>query len=234
MSEIRALLLDFGGTLDSAGKHWSTQFAESFAQAGVLFDRRALDEVFLTADRAIAEDPRAATMALADYAREYAQRMLASLDHPMHVQAESIAEHFVQEAREHLRASVAQLASTRGRFRLAVVSNFTANLPIILSEVGLAPLLDAVVCSAIEGVKKPDVSIFRLALQRVGVRAEEAVMIGDSLGNDISPAKQLGLTTVWLKGDRTFTSGRESDADYVVASLDQALALAHEAAEGRR
>jgi len=189
VSNLRTILLDFGGTLDSAGKHWSTQFAESFAQAGVTLDRKALDKAFLSADRAIAEDPRAVTMGLADYASEYARRMLALLDRPMSVQAEAIAEHFLQEARAHLRASVAQLASTRGRFRLAVVSNFTANLPLILREVGLAPLLDAVVCSAIEGVKKPDASIFRLALQRVGGIAEEAVMIGDSLGNDITPAK---------------------------------------------
>jgi HAD superfamily hydrolase (TIGR01549 family) len=160
--------------------------------------------------------------------------MLALLDHPMSVQVEAIAEHFLQEARAHLRASVAQLASTRGRFRVAVVSNFTANLPLILREVGLAPLLDAVVCSAIEGVKKPDASIFRLALQRVGGIAEEAVMIGDSLGNDITPAKQLGLTTVWLQGDRTFTSGRESDADYVVSSLAQAIAVVCQAEEGER
>jgi putative hydrolase of the HAD superfamily len=234
VSNLRTLLLDFGGTLDSAGKHWSTQFAESFAQAGVTLDRKALDKAFLSADRAIAEDPRAVTMGLADYASEYARRMLALLDRPMSVQAEAIAEHFLQEARAHLRASVAQLASTRGRFRLAVVSNFTANLPLILREVGLAPLLDAVVCSAIEGVKKPDASIFCLALQRVGGIAEEAVMIGDSLGNDITPAKQLGLTTVWLQGDRTFTSGRESDADYVVSSLAQAIAVVCQAEEGGR
>lgn len=234
MSNLRTLLLDFGGTLDSAGKHWSTQFAESFAQAGMTLDRKALDRAFLSADRAIAEYPRAATMGLADYACEYARRMLALLDHPMSVQPESIAEHFLQEAREHLRASVAQLASARGRFRLAVVSNFTANLPLILREVGLAPLLDAVVCSAIEGVKKPDASIFRLALQRVGGLAEEAVMIGDSLGNDITPAKQLGLTTVWLQGDRTFTRGQECDADYVVSSLAQAFAVVCEAEEGGR
>jgi HAD superfamily hydrolase (TIGR01549 family) len=234
VSEIRALLLDFGGTLDSAGKHWSTQFAESFAQAGWGGDRSTLDGAFLATDRAIAEDPRAATMALADYARAYVRRMLALLDPPVPLQVESIAEHFVCQARSHLRASAARLASTRGRFRLAVVSNFTANLPIILSEVGLAPLLDAVVCSAIEGVKKPDASIFRVALERVGVPAAQAVMIGDSLGNDIAPAKQLGLTTVWQKGDRTFTSGRESDADYVVSSFEQAIDVVCEAAEGGR
>ena len=68
----------------------------------------------------------------------------------------------------------------------------------------------------------------------LGVTAAEAVMIGDSLGNDIAPAKQLGLTTVWLKGDRIFTSGRESDADYAVASFEQALAVVNEATDGAR
>lgn len=232
MSKIRALLLDFGGTLDSAGKHWSTQFADSFGQAGVVVERKVLDRVFMAADRAIAEDPRSATMLFADYVRDYVQRMLAILDRPGAALADAVVRHFVDQAREHLRASVTQLANVRGRFHLAVVSNFTANLPLILSEVGLSPHLAVVVCSAIEGVKKPDPSFFRLALARVGVLAAEAAMIGDSLGNDIAPAKQIGLTTVWLKGDRTFSGGRDSDADYVASSLNQALAMVTDAAQG--
>jgi putative hydrolase of the HAD superfamily len=234
VSYARALLVDYGGTLDSEGKHWSTQFAESFAQAGVLLDRGTLDRAFLTADRAIAEDPRSATMGLADYVREYARRMLADLDDREPTRVERIADDFVSRAREHLRASAAQLAGVRAGFRLALVSNFTANLPLILKETGLAAGFDAVVCSAIEGVKKPDASIFRVALDRLGVAAAQAVMIGDSLGNDIVPAKQLGMTTVWLCGDRTYLGGRRGDADHVVSSFEQAIALVRDVPRGVR
>ena len=55
---IRGALLDFGGTLDGPGKHWSTQFADSFAAAGTRLDRQTLDRAFMATDRALAHDPR--------------------------------------------------------------------------------------------------------------------------------------------------------------------------------
>jgi putative hydrolase of the HAD superfamily len=225
MIPIRALLLDFGGTLDSDGKHWSTQFAESFAAAEANLARATLDQAFLAADRAIGQDARAETMELPDYVCEYVRRMLDLVDIHRAGLADRIAEHFLRESRIHLRASAAHLARLRGRVRMAVVSNFTANLPLILHQAGLAPLLDAVVCSAIEGVKKPDAAIFRIALQRLGVDAAETAMIGDSLGNDIVPAKSAGLATVWLRGDRRFADGPASAADRVASTFAQALSL---------
>jgi putative hydrolase of the HAD superfamily len=225
VTRIRAVLLDFGGTLDSDGKHWSTQFADSFAAAGVPVDRPTLDRAFVAADRAVALDPRAETMAFADYVRDYAERMLTLVGSGGAGQAAAVAGHFVRVAFEHLRSNAALLVREHSRFRFAVVSNFTANLPLILGETGLTHVFDAVVCSAIEQVKKPDPSIFRLALARLGVGAGESAMVGDSLGNDIVPAKELGLTTVWLRGDRNFSGGQASAADHVVSNLDQALSL---------
>jgi HAD superfamily hydrolase (TIGR01509 family) len=228
---IRALLLDFGGTLDSDGKHWSTQLAESFTASGMQLDRAVLDRAFLAADRAINRDPEAAGMALPAYARAYAEHMLAMLGLPAAPSADRIARAFLERAREHLAASSLLLRPLRAQVRLAVISNFTANLPSILQEVGLASLLDTVVCSAIEGVRKPDPSIFHLTLARLGVQPGEAAMIGDSLGNDIEPAKQLGLVTVWLAGDRNYAGGAEAAADHVVPTLAQALATLRQHAE---
>jgi putative hydrolase of the HAD superfamily len=224
-------LLDFGGTLDSDGKHWSTQLAESFAAAGLTLDRTILDGAFLAADRAINQDPAAARLALCEYALAYVTRMLATLGLPAAPSADDIARLFLARARAQLAISAALLQAARAQIRLAVVSNFTANLPLILDEVGLAPCLDVVVCSAIEGVRKPGSEIFRRALSRLGIAPDEAAMIGDSLGNDIEPAKRLGLSTVWLAGDRNYSGGAEGAADHVVPDLAQALASLRQHAE---
>ena len=55
------------------------------------------------------------------------------------------------------------------------------------------------IASAEAGISKPDPRIFTLALERAECPAEEAVMIGDRLDNDIVPAKRLGMKTVWIR-----------------------------------
>ena len=48
------------------------------------------------------------------------------------------------------------------------------------------------------GMMKPDPEFFSAALRAVGVRPDEAVMVGDTYENDIEPAVALGMRTVWI------------------------------------
>ena len=45
-------------------------------------------------------------------------------------------------------------------------------------------------------IGKPSKEIYRIALDKIGVKPHEAIMVGDQLYTDIIPAKKLGLTTV--------------------------------------
>ncbi|MBQ3168432.1 MAG: HAD family hydrolase, partial [Clostridia bacterium] len=53
--------------------------------------------------------------------------------------------------------------------------------------------------SAEAGCTKPDRAIFELALKAAGCEAEESVMVGDRLDNDMLPAKEIGMKTVWIR-----------------------------------
>lgn len=64
---------------------------------------------------------------------------------------------------------------------------------------GILKYIDVVVASAEEGVAKPDKRIFEIALQQAGCKLEEAVMVGDRLDNDIVPANEIGMYTIWIK-----------------------------------
>ena len=46
---------------------------------------------------------------------------------------------------------------------------------------------------------KPDPRLFHLSLNRAGCPADEALMVGDRLDNDIAPAKAVGMQTVWIR-----------------------------------
>jgi putative hydrolase of the HAD superfamily len=82
--------------------------------------------------------------------------------------------------------------------RLGLISNFEEWLEQLLEHVGLTPYFDVRVISGVEGVEKPDPRLFQLALDRAGVRAEEAVYVGDSPQFDIEPAEALGMFGVLI------------------------------------
>lgn len=48
------------------------------------------------------------------------------------------------------------------------------------------------------GLSKPDPAFFHAALSSLNVPANEVVMIGDTYKNDIQPAIELGMKTIWV------------------------------------
>ncbi|MDQ1396210.1 MAG: putative hydrolase of the superfamily [Acidimicrobiaceae bacterium] len=60
---------------------------------------------------------------------------------------------------------------------------------------GVLDLFDVIVESSRAGVRKPDPRFYQLALEQLGVEANEAVFL-DDLGINLKPAKALGMTTI--------------------------------------
>lgn len=68
-----------------------------------------------------------------------------------------------------------------------------------LARVGLAAYVDDVFCFANTGVAKgPD--FYRLILDRLGLDASEALMVGDSLADDVRAAADAGVRAIWVRG----------------------------------
>ncbi len=92
------------------------------------------------------------------------------------------------------------LAGARARGLGAVVaSNWDCSLPQVLEEAGLLDLLDGVVSSAAVGAAKPDARLFEAALDAGRCTAEQAVLVGDSLENDVGGARAAGIRPVLLR-----------------------------------
>jgi putative hydrolase of the HAD superfamily len=85
--------------------------------------------------------------------------------------------------------------------RVIVVSNWDVSLTEVLERIGLAPLVDAVVISAVIGVRKPSPAIFEAALRLAGVAAAEATHVGDNLEEDVAGALAAGVEAVLLRRD---------------------------------
>jgi putative hydrolase of the HAD superfamily len=77
--------------------------------------------------------------------------------------------------------TVPTLDAVRARgLRVAVVSDTGFDLRPAMDRLGLTPYLDAVVMSYQQGVCKPAAAVFRTACDRLGVRPERALMVGDN------------------------------------------------------
>jgi putative hydrolase of the HAD superfamily len=70
-----------------------------------------------------------------------------------------------------------------------------------LARDGLLDLLDARVYTSDLAHVKPHPEAFRELLDRVGVRPEEAVFVGDRLHDDVGGAAAVGMRTVWIRND---------------------------------
>lgn len=114
--------------------------------------------------------------------------------------------------------------------RLAIVSNNReSEQHEKLAALDLARYFDAVVISEAVGITKPDPRIFDIALERLGVAADEAVMVGDSFGNDVVGAEAAGIRAVWLdrRGEASSVEPRTvlpgwSPADAAIRALLEA------------
>lgn len=89
-----------------------------------------------------------------------------------------------------------------------------------LVNLGIHNYFDHVIASEDYGVKKPNAIPFQKALEVLGTKPEETVMIGDWPDRDIVGAKKVGLKTVWASyGDTFGTKPKESGADYEIKDI---------------
>ena len=91
------------------------------------------------------------------------------------------------------------LQALHGRYKLGIIANQSAGTEERLVQFGIRDYFDVVVASAEAGVAKPDKRIFELALSQAGCSVSEACMVGDRLDNDIAPAAEMGMYTVWVR-----------------------------------
>jgi FMN phosphatase YigB (HAD superfamily) len=196
----KAILFDFGGTLDSDGEHWLDRFYELYEQVGFDLPQDEIKRVFYNADDLCCSDPEVNRMGLRPLMRHHVGLQFAALNLENPAREAEIVELFCVRTEGILQRNAKLLRRLKAVYRLGVISNFYGNAATLCSEAGLAESLEVILDSTRIGVSKPDLEIFRIALKRLEVLPAEAVFVGDSFERDIMPARQLGMQTIWLKG----------------------------------
>jgi HAD superfamily hydrolase (TIGR01549 family) len=223
----QGLLFDFGGTLDTDGRHWSIMFQRGFCKYGITLAADEFARAYSEAERDCASgrihhgDGMFAT--LLHQTRAQANRLAegASPDRSdrLHESAVHVARWCLREVGETIRAVRPMLVELHDTYRMGLVSNFYGNLAAVCDELGILQLFDCIVDSDCVGCRKPGNEIFRIALEAMDRAPHDVVMIGDSYSRDIVPAKRIGCRTVWLKGETWETIAAPDDAEYCIRSV---------------
>ena len=91
-----------------------------------------------------------------------------------------------------------------------------------IEQLGLSTLVDAVLISEREGVRKPSPEIFHRAVARLGVDISQTWFIGDNPDDDVAGAVAVGLRTFWRASPDWSRPTVECE---VIRSLDELLPL---------
>ena len=126
------------------------------------------------------------------------------------------------------------LRHLQDRFRLGVITNCDRDL-FARSNRRLGVTFDWVVTAEDAGAYKPSRAPFELAFATLDVPPERILHVAQSLFHDHVPAKELGLTTVWVdrRHDRDgfgATPEAVAEPDLIVPDMVTLAALASEAA----
>ncbi|WP_176086412.1 HAD family hydrolase [Martelella sp. HB161492] len=77
---------------------------------------------------------------------------------------------------------------------VCIVTDMTAHVQIRkIDRLGIGKFIDQLVTSEEVGAEKPDARMFSLALQKLGIDARDAIMLGDSFKKDVRGALSLGI-----------------------------------------
>ncbi len=219
---LKACLFDFGGTLDSDGENWQDRFYNLYAKHGMHPEREAFRKAFYQAD-----DELVATRALEGQGfrvtvEEQANRLWTALAlNEPESRLRAVVEDFLEETRRTVDRNRLLLGQWRESFRLGIVSNFYGNLETVCEELGIRSLFGCMIDSSRLGVLKPDPRIFTAALNRLGVRAQETVFVGDNVYRDMEGARNLGMPHVLLAGRSPASPAPCCPGDPVIRSLEE-------------
>ncbi|HEX8947974.1 MAG TPA: HAD family hydrolase [Dissulfurispiraceae bacterium] len=98
------------------------------------------------------------------------------------------------------------------RYKTAIISDaqWTFTEPEI-AMLGLDRFFKVRLLSSVFGFKKPDVRLFRTAMERLGVKPEESVYIGDNPAKDLVGSKRAGMKFVLFRSECRAYDGFQPD-----------------------
>lgn len=228
LSKVKGIIFDYGGTIDSNGKHWAEVLWESYQDNNIPVTKEQFREAYVYGERYLAKN----------YVIEPQDNFHILLKKKVDLQIKYLIDNdFLAEndktkgyhlaisdqcytfVKDLIRKETHILTALKGRYPMVLVSNFYGNVESVLGDFGLLKYFDDIIESAVVGVRKPDPAIFKLGVDKLGLQGDEIVVIGDSHAKDIVPASKNGCQTIWLKGPGWGDDEEGATADLIITDF---------------
>lgn len=224
---LKGIIFDYGGTIDSRGDHWSEVIYDRYLAANAGIDYDIFSKAYVHAERALAKERY--VMPNYNFREMMLRKIYLQLDwlimnsHMDLRTGERVYIPIVDGCYDFAKRAVAEakpcLEKLAARYPLVLVSNFYGNMDEVLRDFGIRSLFKGIVESAVIGIRKPDPRIFRVGCIVLDLDPSEVLVVGDSLAKDIRPAMSIGCKTAWI-------SGRQWRGDSIPADAPQSYTLA--------
>ena len=202
LMDIKAVILDFGGTLSDGKLDWDPyhETIRSFLLSyGYFFPMKELKKSLRGA------------LAHLNRVREKGKEMLFEEVYALFLDDlgvrydDAMLDYLHDNFRKHYKTSFytcteSVLKELSSKYKVALLSNTMSDQPkLLLEEAGFSKYFDLIYCSRELGVRKPHPSAFELVLSELKVHPVETVHVGDSVEADMEGARNSGITGVWIK-----------------------------------
>ena len=119
---------------------------------------------------------------------------------------------------------------TKAAYKVAIIANDEDGVSArnVINNSGLKDYFDTILISGEVGIEKPDSRIFEVALKSLGVKAENAVMVGNRIDTDIVGANRSEMTSVWFKWNNRYPASintKEEEPDFTISNLSELNAV---------
>jgi putative hydrolase of the HAD superfamily len=206
IDKAKAIILDYGGTIDTNGVHWSAVLRMAYNTLNIPVSDLMFRNAYIHGERTLAtrriiEPHHNFWHVLRFKAAEQIKFLIAQeVLQPRHIAlAPNIADWCYAYAQIAVNAAIPALKQLSDIRALVLVTNFYGNIRAVLEDFHLATFFPHIVESATAGVRKPDPSIFRMGALAAGCDPWETIVVGDSYEKDIAPAASIGCQTIWLR-----------------------------------
>lgn len=223
---VKGLLFDYGGTLDTNGRHWAAVFFEQYQRHGIVVEKADFYNAYVYAER------KMATQLIIKSSFNFKDVLFAKINAQFEylkketfidtvgLQIVDACNTIVLDCLKNVQPLLTCLAI---QYKMVMVSNFYGNLVHVLKDYNMLHYFETIIESSDVGVRKPNPEIYTLGIRSLGLPADACLVIGDSYTKDMEPGKVNGCKTLWLNGE-----GWEDEplistdaADYMVTDIQQ-------------
>ena len=231
---IKAVFFDLDGTLCDSDTTWSIAQRETFKllrKQRPDVSEEALTEAWRTVHQELFKQLNAGRLSMADVRDSRFQCLFKELGLPIDKVMEELSDFFCSRYLTSLRLyDDVTILEKLHTYHVGIITNgahdeHTDSQLSKVRHLGLSGRIQSLTISGEVGVRKPNAKIFKVACERAGILPKEAMVVGDTIENDIVGANRAGMTSVFIdrKSDVLTPETADEQPDYSISNLYDVL-----------